>query len=912
VKRYAPVLLAVVAAAGGVIAYYGLRGDASAGGDDESERAQRIETLPETRRLSSNDAPQIPAFRELSMDDDPIGPLRLEGIVIDEDEIPVTGAVVALNSNPPRTAVSGEDGSFYFTELVGRVYTLSARVDDSVGGPVIHHLSDVSDPVAIRVRQGATLEVTVVAEANGAPVVGATVGLYGDDDLTATTDERGVARLRAVSRGNRVLYASASGFARARRVINVPDEGGLQVTERMLLRTGAAVSGRVLDPNGKPVADAQVIAHDASQTFVPLDPRIESVATDKDGRFSIPSLHEGTYRFIARHTEHPPSSTDAIAIDGDDERADIVIVMEMGGVIAGRAVDTDGTPAPWATIYIAPDPAIAGGGTDGLLNRKAVAGEDGAFRVTGVARTQLVAMATTETAVSDLIAVDLRQAPAAPDVVLTLTIAGAIAGIVVDESGESIPEAQVVALPDFFKGEPTADLSVRGPVFATTDGGGRFTLRGMRDGAYRVQASRSSLDEIELGKGAVAANTGDTGVKVVLPRDGGIEGKVRLSNGSTPELVTVTAGNKAAVPATRGAFRIGGLHPGTYDIVFRGPEFDEKLVTAEVKSGAFEDMGTIEVAAGRAAKGRVVDAQGKPVEGASVVVARRMISDGNNLVPPLGAMFEERLGVRRATSDARGDYRVGNIGETEMVIAAEHDARGRAHAVTIPPGTEDATVELRLQPWGALQGIVTQNGEPVSSAGIYIAPNANPKQNISVEAGMDGKFSVPRLPAGGYNVSGGIGTGASQTLASKAVTVLPGKTANVELDIVTGDVKLAVEVTGEDGATIDAAQVFMFNGKVTARNAQELLKIFSVNASSGAKMAFAFPPKPAEFEQLAPGEYSVCVIPVNGDLSDNLFQERLQRHVDALLVYCKAMVVADSPNEQTYSTAVPPMVPLPE
>jgi hypothetical protein len=56
----------------------------------------------------------------------------------------------------------------------------------------------------------------------------------------------------------------------------------------------------------------------------------------------------------------------------------------------------------------------------------------------------------------------------------------------------------------------------------------------------------------------------------------------------------------------------------------------------------------------------------------------------------------------------------------------------------------------------------------------------------------------------------------------------------------------------------------------------------------------------------------VCVIPVNGDLSDNLFQERLQRHVDALLVYCKAMVVADSPNEQTYSTAVPPMVPLPE
>ena len=54
------------------------------------------------------------------IDDDPKGALRLEGQVIDGDDKPVKGATVVLSSNPPRTDVTEDDGTFAFDALVGR------------------------------------------------------------------------------------------------------------------------------------------------------------------------------------------------------------------------------------------------------------------------------------------------------------------------------------------------------------------------------------------------------------------------------------------------------------------------------------------------------------------------------------------------------------------------------------------------------------------------------------------------------------------------------------------------------------------------------------------------------------------------------------------------------------------------
>jgi hypothetical protein len=184
-------------------------------------------------------------------------------------------------------------------------------------------------------------------------------------------------------------------------------------------------------------------------------------------------------------------------------------------------------------------------------------------------------------------------------------------------------------------------------------------------------------------------------------------------------------------------------------------------------------------------------------------------------------------------------------------------------------------------------------------------------QSIMVQAGLDGAFAVERLPAGVYKVTSRIGSGVAQTLASAQVTVEPGKTARVELAIATGNITLEVEIRGEADAAIDAAQVFVFEGAARAANAKQLLALFSDGAGGGSRVAFAFPPKPAAIEGLNPGAHSVCVIPINGDMNDPTFMERLQRHSDQLAVHCRPATVAPTPATQRFTAVVPPMAPLP-
>src|SRR5690349_13059987 len=88
-----------------------------------SAPAAKSETAhPAPQRGTGTDEPTNAAA--VLVEDDPVGDLRLEGIVLDADEKPVGGALVTLGSNPPREATTEVDGGFAFDQLVGRQYTL--------------------------------------------------------------------------------------------------------------------------------------------------------------------------------------------------------------------------------------------------------------------------------------------------------------------------------------------------------------------------------------------------------------------------------------------------------------------------------------------------------------------------------------------------------------------------------------------------------------------------------------------------------------------------------------------------------------------------------------------------------------------------------------------------------------------
>src|SRR5258706_15777346 len=76
--------------------------------------ATRADAPPDRAPERPGRSGEIGAPARIVIDDDPRGALRLEGQVVDPDDHGVAGATVVLTSNPPRTTLSENDGSFAF------------------------------------------------------------------------------------------------------------------------------------------------------------------------------------------------------------------------------------------------------------------------------------------------------------------------------------------------------------------------------------------------------------------------------------------------------------------------------------------------------------------------------------------------------------------------------------------------------------------------------------------------------------------------------------------------------------------------------------------------------------------------------------------------------------------------------
>jgi hypothetical protein len=411
----------------------------------------------------------------------------------------------------------------------------------------------------------------------------------------------------------------------------------------------------------------------------------------------------------------------------------------------------------------------------------------------------------------------------------------------------------------------------------------------------------------------VSAKTGDENVKVLLATPATIVGKIRASDGSIPPIATVSIGWGNSVPVTKGEFHLSEVNPGSHELTVRGPDFAATYSSKiEVKAGEEHDVGTIEVRKGRKVSGRVVDNTGAPIAGAEVVLARQLISDGTSLTPKaMGSAMDERLGNRRTTTNDQGLYSLRGIGEEESTIVADHPKLGRSTGHTVPKGTDKVELDLALLPVGSVKGSVTVNKEPAVGIDILITSETGSAHIVVVKSDERGEFLAERVATGKVKVSAMRNSGGASSMAATNVVVEANQVATATLEIEEGSIGLAVTVRGIDDAKIDAAQVFLFQGAADVHTGAELNKLF-LSAASSAKMGFAFGTASANFDKIAPADYSVCIIPINGDMNDPAFAQKLQRHVSEIAVYCQRVKITDSPEKQTYEAKVPPMTPLPE
>jgi uncharacterized GH25 family protein len=924
-SRKIAILGLVLALAGALVYWFGFRtGDgggqkkstAAAAGDDPWEKAG-----PATKQGGGggDTKPQGPAPR-LSFELDPEGTMLLEGSVLDEHDQPVAGAEVRISSSPGRTTRTDSDGSFSFDKLLGRTYQVRARAGDKIGSAMAKVVTK-GEPVVIRLRQGKTLTVLVNDALTKKPIVGATV-LRPDEDETdpaIRTGADGKAVLRGLADDWIRITASAPGYGPRTESKGIGGSDSEQTLE-ISLATGAAVSGRVVDERGAAIAGARVWAMDAANAWEGGGGERTAETTAKDGTFTIAALSQGSYLFFAKDESHAPAVTTPVTVSGDAPTTGVEIVMKAAATLAGVVVDQQGAPVAYATVRLSSKAYSAD-----MVHRQAAADEQGAFEIKGLPRTALRVRAEGEEASSDAVDVDLATTPDKKDLRLVLDRTATISGIVVDDVNEPVAEANVSAYPDFLAGE--VDWVMASTASATTDGDGRFTLKGLEDGKFRVWASRESGGARRTsGREGVATQTGATDVRLVLPAPGGITGTIVMENGEKPATAIVSAGWEDRVTARGGAFTMRELQPGSYDLRISGSEFAQKTKgDVEVKAGKVTDVGEIVVRRGRKISGKVVDGKGAPIPGARVMFGKMLFGDGKQT----GSEDEDtsaQMGMRSALTGPDGTFTMGGVPRTSGSLLAEHATLGRSIAIKIPAGTEDiADVSVNVKGYGAVAGKVMFKGEPVAGAQVNAAPIGSSGQAVFVQSAQDGSFVIDKLPEGQTAISAMRSKGLGGTGGSRTVMIVAGQQADGTIVLPAGDVALTVKVVPRPGETVNAATVFLFRGVVSVKNGEQAMDAFlasngvqgetgdttlAVGGAAGMLMWLGAGGYPT-FEELMPGEYSACVIPITGSIMDQQLMGRIFANLDKLDVFCKPARVTPAPAKQESSVTVPAMRPLP-
>ncbi len=912
------VILLLVALAIGLSWYLLLRG----GEKSESPLprqaivADDMPAVPKGAKSLPASAPR--ALPQVAEDADPPGNLRLEGQVLDADNLPVDGATVAISSNPAQTALTERDGSFGFDSLIGKRFRLTARSGRRVAGPVFHKLSGSSEPVILRLRPGAVVEVTVRTAKDKQAVVGAQVELRSIERLEQVTDSQGRAQVTGVAAGSCTLAVKAAGYVPAHQLLLIPDTTTEPIRARVDLLSGLQVQGLVRDEAGQPVVKARVLAEDSAALISLADAKRDGALTDAEGRFVMPALAPGTFRLTAYHEDHPPAVSAAVRVEAARPTPDVQIVMKSGARLAGRVLSDDGQPHAWARVRCvrADGMPFSGGAIGGVRRRDSTADEQGAFSFQGLPRQQLLLVALAETAASESVAVNLQAQAEKEGVILRLTVTASIAGMVVDGSGQGVAEVTVTARPDFWESGLSDEIRLRGSQQTHSDGAGKFKLSGLADGVYRLQATHSAGSRRRYTLPGVQARTGDQDVRLLLENDGGLKGRVAFSDGGQPASFSVTIGYPPgiAISSPDGLFDLPAVPAGSHQVTIRGQQFADQVIEAvEIKSGQKTDLGLVTVKRGRSVNGRVLTAEGSPVPGARVLLGARLVGDGNGLSMKLGPAVEESMGLRRAQSDADGRFRIGGLGPDRLFLAAEHDQLGRSEPVALPVGGQDLHHDLVLHVFGKVVGTVTVNGKPAT--GVVVSANSKGEagQTIVVHTGTDGAYVIEKLPAGGHRITASlIGTGGLGGAKSngRIVEVRAREEISVDIEISSGNVDLTVQVAGRQDAKIDLAQVFVLKGQVRIQTAAELNKV-AMSAGGSIQQTFWLPGKPAQFKEMSAGEYSLCVLPINGNMNDPAFVQNLQKQAAQLKVYCSPLLVKDSPPQQEQQVLVPPMEPLP-
>ncbi|QDF08159.1 carboxypeptidase regulatory-like domain-containing protein [Myxococcus xanthus] len=491
---------------------------------------------------------------------------------------------------------------------------------------------------------------------------------------------------------------------------------------------------RVVDAQG-PVTGARVRAYlrvGADGTGATPWRRAGDGTTADGGVLRLPAA-PGDYLLSAHAPGHGPVRLEATRPLGEAETA-VELRLPDGVTLSGRTVaEGREEPVPLASLTLRPYPGTptAWAAPTGLPEEAAETTSDAQGRF---AFTQLAAgryELTAEAPGFSRRTLRLLQVPQAGEVVVGLWGASTLEGFVVDAKGQPVADAEVMA------------TGGTAPVRVTTGEGGGFALE-VNAGTWVVSARRG--DQLGRVPGPLSVAPGETlrGLVVTLGAASGLTGTVSTVEGAPVRgaiLVASPAGGQGELGRSAseddGGWRMD-VPPGEYDVTVRAAGMTGRVFEAVVVNpGGHTPLDVRLEPATAALEGLVVDAEGRPLEGAQV-----------------RAEPESFSGVAHtALTDAEGAWKLEGLetGPTSVRARREGSQRWTSRMETLKAGVV-TRVDFTLADSGSVWGQVTRaSGGPLTEPALVHAVPRGGSGTASTETDAQGQFQL-ELPAGVYQL----------------------------------------------------------------------------------------------------------------------------------------------------------------
>ncbi len=538
---------------------------------------------------------------------------------------------------------------------------------------------------------------------------------------------------------------------------------------KILLPPPVALTGRVVEQStGRPVPEARVWPEE--------DPAAFQVA-DAQGMYRLPVWAAKTWvgltaggdgRFVSSERFFPEESRTTAP----------TLVLWPSRSLSGTVVDEDGNPVEQAEVRV-----FAAGSTDETARVRT--SPLGRFRVSHLPEAGSLELLAYRTGMAPaMLGVTLEEAGDS-EPVLVLGRGRTARGRIVDEKGEPIADAQV----DLMRSAASTILTYKaasdnGLYRAVSDEDGRFEVTGLPERWFDLVVSRDNffsltLRALDLGKDGEDGKAADLGTltirrvpedfaRMATSSDGFAEtvdkpasegapavtltGRVLTPDGSPAPgaaVVWIGAGRRRNVADGDGRYEIEDLKPGNCMILARHDTFGRRTVpSVDLLPGENRLDVTLEpMKPPREIRGRVLDPEGHPVEGARVE---------NN--PEGFAAFTRADGSFTLKTDQSGfDLRVRKPGYAPLRL------------LDTAEDFDDDEVELRLGREVFLSGRIL-GLDPDDLVWVEVSASSEDGHRPG-GVGQDGVYRIPGLEPGTWEVVAALG----DRLAVGHVVIAPGE-----------------------------------------------------------------------------------------------------------------------------------------